>query len=77
MGDILVPAAILLVLIGALVVAGYVIRRWAQPGSEMSQPLWTLHELTRLRDSGELTIEQYEKLKAKAIQEEVSGRRQA
>ncbi len=58
------------VLIGVIVVAvpatRAVRRRWLNPETS-SSPDWTLQDLRALRDKGELTDEEFEKLKAAAI----------
>lgn len=58
---LLVAAAILL----AVVVVA--VKRWTFRGEESAVTAWTLHDLLTLRDSGELTIQQYEALRADLI----------
>lgn len=40
------------------------VRRWMKAGNESCGATWTLDELTALRDSGDLTIEQYGRLRS-------------
>lgn len=58
---VLIAAAILL----AVVVV--TVRRWTFRGEEPGSATWTLRDLLTLRDSGELTIQQYERLRADLI----------
>ena len=57
----LIAAAVLL----AVVIV--TLKRWTFSGEEPSATTWTLHDLVTLRDSGELTIQQYERLRADLI----------
>jgi len=60
------------VVIVAAVILGaclLILKRRINTQSGSSGSPWTLRELTALRDSGELTIEQYERLKSKLISE--------
>jgi uncharacterized membrane protein len=67
--DIVVPAAILIVLVLALVVVAKRARALSTHDDRSGGPVFTLHELNRLRDDGQITNEQYEKLKAQAIRD--------
>ena len=75
MHDIAVSAAIFAAFVAALVAVGSLVRRWTQKTDDTNLPPWTLRELTELRDSGELSIQQYEKLKAQAIKDQTTDRR--
>lgn len=59
------------VIAAALVLAlGLILlKRWMSQGDQPGDTVWTLHELTTLRDCGELTIPQYERLKSELIEE--------
>lgn len=57
----LIAAAVLL----AVVVM--TVKRWTFRGQERAETTWTLHDLLTLRDSGELTIQQYERMRADLI----------
>ncbi len=74
MRDVAVSAAIFLAFVAVLVIVSTVVRRWTRADDKANRPPWTLRELTELRDSGELTIQQYEKLKARAIKEQTASR---
>jgi len=52
-----------------LAVGLFALRRWVKREDGRAESAWTLHELTQLRDSGELTIEQYERLRANLVAE--------
>ncbi len=64
----LVPIGMLLVLVVVLVVATGVIKRRATQDDEPGNSTWTLDQLRCMRDSGELTIQQYEHLRSRLIQ---------
>ena len=68
--DIVSIAVWVVVLIAAAVLLAVVIvavKRWTFRDEESAETTWTLHDLTALRDSGELTIPQYERLRADLI----------
>ena len=65
--DLVVPALMLILLLLALVLAARTIKRRAVDSEDLGGTVWSLYDLTRLRDSGELTIEQYEQLKAGVV----------
>jgi hypothetical protein len=64
--------AILIAATVVLALGVYGIKRWMRNGDSRAGSVWTLQELTELRDAGELTIQQYEQLKANLI-EEIKG----
>lgn len=69
--DILAIAGWIVALIAAavlLAVAIVAVKRWMfRDQEEAAATPWTLHDLLTLRDSGELTIQQYERLRADVI----------
>ena len=62
-GATLVAAATLVL---AMVIV--LLRRWMHRGDELRGTVWTLDELTAMRDSGDLTIEQYERLRSELLE---------
>ncbi len=69
MAEMAVPAALLLALIAALIMVAQAVRRWRSHEDQTCGTVWTLHQLDRMRDAGEVTIEQYERLKGQAVNE--------
>ena len=67
LGTIVLWMAVMMAGTLVLVAAIIVLRRWINKDDEAGGTAWTLHELSALRDAGELTIQQYERLKAKLI----------
>lgn len=65
--EAVLPVALLILLIGALVVLVKMIRGTTRGERGPAGPVWSLHELTRLRDSGEITVQQYDQLREQAI----------
>ena len=60
---------VLIALTLALAFGLVVLRRWVKKEESTGGTPWTLYELTQMRDAGELTIQQYERLKANLIDE--------
>ncbi len=67
--DLFLWGGILIVLMVGLWIVWVALRRWyfgtAQPGS--SDALWTLEDLRRMRDSGELSESEYQTLRRQVI----------
>ena len=69
LGGIAFWVAVLIAATVLLALGVYGIKRWMKRGDSGAPTAWTLGQLTELRDSGELTIQQYEQLKANLIEE--------
>lgn len=77
LGGIAFWVAVLIAATVVLALGAYGIKRWMRQGDSGAPTVWTLQQLTELRDSGELTIQQYEQLRANLIEEvksEIGGR---
>ncbi len=73
MKDLIVSILMLAGMVLALFVVFLQAKAWLSRDSTLGGPTWTLRELTELRDSGELTIDQFEKLKEQVIGEAKRG----
>ena len=65
--DLAVPALMLILLVVVLILAVRTIKRRTIESEDLGGTVWSLYDLTQLRDSGGLTIQQYEQLKAGVI----------
>lgn len=68
-GTILFWLAVLILITVVLGAGILLLRQWMRRDDGALGVGWTLQELTELRDSGELTIQQYEHLRAQVIAE--------
>ena len=68
-GTILFWLAVLILITIVLGAGILLLRQWMRRDDGALGVGWTLQELTELRDSGELTIQQYEHLRAQVIAE--------
>ena len=63
-GSVAFWAAVLIAVTAVLAAGLFMLRRWFHQEPKTGETTWTLAELRRLRDSGELTIQQYEHLRS-------------
>jgi len=68
--DALIWTAVAMVaIVGTLLALAAYRRRMHRADAEAKRPVFTLAEIKRLRDTGEITIPEYEALRAKLIKE--------
>lgn len=66
-GAIVFWACVMAAMLVALIAAIVLVKRWMLESRESSSSAWTLHDLNQLRDTGEITIQEYERLRVQTI----------
>lgn len=61
------PIVLFVAAIILLILVARAVKRRATADDEPDGPVWTAGELIRMRDSGALTIEQYERLRSRLV----------
>ncbi|NOT02317.1 MAG: hypothetical protein HOP29_17050 [Phycisphaerales bacterium] len=66
-GAIVFWASVMAAMFVALIAAIVLVKRWMVDARDSSSSAWTLHDLNQLRDTGEITIQEYERLRARTV----------